>query len=105
LLNTGPVALQQSMVIITGKQQSSVELTAAPAVLSCLLWSAADKYPAHVQQCAAAGQQVQLAWVVWRLYLHILDSLIRDGHFDTPLLGWPVNTGRVCMVALRWQSL
>jgi hypothetical protein len=59
----------------------------------------------NVQQCAAAGQQLQLARVVWRLCLHILDSLIRDGHFDTPLLGRPVNTGRVCMVALRWQSL
>jgi hypothetical protein len=36
---------------------------------------------------------------------HILDSLIRDACFYTPLLGRPVTTDRVCMVALRWQSL
>ena len=41
----------------------------------------------------------------FQVIVPILDFLTCDGHLCTPLLGLPVNTGRVCMVALRWQSL
>jgi hypothetical protein len=45
--------------------------------------------------------------VVWQWIRHILDSLIHDGHFSTPLSGLVTecDTGRVCMIALLWQSL
>ena len=77
---------QQQLLLLVHCQHPLAEATTPAAdARMCANRVSRGAIDCNVQQRAVTGRQVQLARVVWRLYLHILDCLIPDGLFDTAL--------------------
>jgi hypothetical protein len=103
--------LKRAAYVITGFNKSVGKssvcdyLKRAAYVITTGFNKSVEKVRVCLLQDKPAGTAVWRAgWLAMKC-LEVEFSAKRNATLYTPLLGRPVTTGRVCMVALRWQSL